>query len=129
MTQTSKAFIETDLTILTVPELRKLAAEHNVTGRSKMAKPALLAALGEVQRSARAERERMVEKVEDSFTIPGTGVTLTGTSADVMRHHYAGLARYRKDGRKNLTPAQRRRLHKKTNSYARSAGFISPKGK
>lgn len=109
-----------DLTAQTVNTLQALAKQHDVAGRSKMRKPELIAALGAIRDAA---------KPVDTFTIPGTATTVSGIAADVLRHHYAARERYTKDGRKNLTPAQRRRLHKKTNHYAAKVGFIQPKVK
>jgi hypothetical protein len=58
--------IPENLSELTAPALRKLAAEHNVKGRSTMTKPALILALSAFQAMTEdAHRARAVANVPE----------------------------------------------------------------
>jgi hypothetical protein len=95
--------IPEDLTDLTAPALRKLAAEHNVKGRSTMTKPALIAALStirfEFERSARIvarvpeEAVQQAARDDEAITVDAlTFPSVVGESGPEIKDLPAGSA-------------------------------------
>jgi hypothetical protein len=124
---------------MTVPNLKALAKDMNVPINSKMRKDDLIAVIKvqiELDHVKALEDDSFLsEELVVEFDVPTVFAPKKSDFREltdkVLEFHFKALHRFnpseKKDKRGNVivTAAQRRRLHKKVNSYAKKIGFFS----
>lgn len=113
----------------TVKELKSIAQDMGMPFTNRVLKADLISAIEEnIEKAHAVALDMNAAKSVETFEIDG--MTFTGLNAKLMQNHMEMIRRYNpslkrdKDGFIILTPAQRRRIHKKDRSFGKKIGFF-----
>lgn len=116
---------------MTVKELREIAGRMDVYLQSKVKKDTIVFLIEARIENLHAEALEM-NKVNETYTIPGTGVVITDpASVVILKAHEKAVRRFNpsfkrdKSGKVILTPKQRRRVHKNDRKVGKKIGLFN----